>query len=120
MLLFANYSTLGPSCIYNPTDDCDDESVFDATSSSVGSLRRRLFLGEDDASQAGDAEDDMVGFLYRINNRLLQLTLFCFFHTFKFLRSTQTVDALTSATQFFCVLQTEIQLRLSFRFHNSS
>ncbi|EYC13535.1 hypothetical protein Y032_0043g772 [Ancylostoma ceylanicum] len=50
---------LGASCIYNAADDCDDESVFDATASSVGSLRRRLFLGDDDASQAGDVDDDL-------------------------------------------------------------
>ncbi|KIH50474.1 hypothetical protein ANCDUO_19447, partial [Ancylostoma duodenale] len=49
---------LGASCIYNPADDGDDESVFDATASSVGSLRRRLFLG-DDASQVGDVDDDL-------------------------------------------------------------
>ncbi|VDM65334.1 unnamed protein product [Strongylus vulgaris] len=53
---------LGPSYIYNFADDCDDESVFDATASSVGSLRRRLFIGEDDhdSSQNCDVDEDLV------------------------------------------------------------
>ncbi|CAJ0603281.1 unnamed protein product [Cylicocyclus nassatus] len=52
---------LGTSCVYNSADDCDDESVFDATASSVGSLRRRLFIGEDeqDTSQVCDNDGDM-------------------------------------------------------------
>ncbi|KAE9412703.1 hypothetical protein Angca_010151, partial [Angiostrongylus cantonensis] len=37
---------LGSSCIYNSSEECDEESVFNATGSSVGSLRRRLFIDE--------------------------------------------------------------------------
>uniref|UniRef100_A0A183GAB6 Protein aurora borealis n=1 Tax=Heligmosomoides polygyrus TaxID=6339 RepID=A0A183GAB6_HELPZ len=36
-----NLFCVGPSCIYNPSEDGED-SVFNASSSSVGSLRRRL------------------------------------------------------------------------------
>ncbi|KAK6747717.1 hypothetical protein RB195_000735 [Necator americanus] len=50
---------LGLSCIYSSADDCDDESVFNATASSVGSLRRRLFIGDHDASHVDDIDEDL-------------------------------------------------------------
>lgn len=41
---------LGPSCVYNSSEECDEESVFNATGSSIGSLRRRLFTDEGDTA----------------------------------------------------------------------
>ncbi|KAJ1370511.1 hypothetical protein KIN20_032242 [Parelaphostrongylus tenuis] len=49
---------LGSSCIYNSSEDCDEESVFNATGSSIGSLRRRLFIDDaENASPHGSADD---------------------------------------------------------------
>ncbi|WKY04249.1 hypothetical protein Q1695_005321 [Nippostrongylus brasiliensis] len=39
---------LGPSCVYNSSEEFDEESVFNATASSAGSLRRRLFSDDFD------------------------------------------------------------------------
>lgn len=48
---------LGPSCVYNPSEELDEESVFNSTASSVGSLRRRLFLEEDSVSNLCSTTD---------------------------------------------------------------
>nr|CDJ84520.1 uncharacterized protein LOC100878034 [Haemonchus contortus] len=54
---FAQY--LGPSCIYLSSEECGDDSVFNTTASSAGSLRRRLFSEEDDAAPAFCSPTDL-------------------------------------------------------------
>ncbi|KHJ96407.1 hypothetical protein OESDEN_03628 [Oesophagostomum dentatum] len=56
---FHYLNDLGTSCLYNGPDDFDDESVFDATASSTGSLRRRLFAEENDTSRMCDADEEL-------------------------------------------------------------
>ncbi|VDM63558.1 unnamed protein product [Angiostrongylus costaricensis] len=53
---------LGSSCIYNPSEECDEESVFNATGSSVGSLRRRLFIDEGDNAPVHGSSEDLASF----------------------------------------------------------
>ncbi|KAK6051438.1 hypothetical protein COOONC_11055, partial [Cooperia oncophora] len=61
---------LGPSCIYMSSEDCGEDSVFNATTSSAGSLRRRLFSEEDGVDPSCCSPTDLGDGDHSINSSI--------------------------------------------------